>query len=101
MSSSSRSTQPSRGSRRRMSRLSQRVAGVRVPPVRDMERFWDARAREDPYYFVDSRLRYQAPDEEAFWAGGVQALATLLSALRVEIPQGSVALDVGCGLGRL
>jgi SAM-dependent methyltransferase len=66
-----------------------------------MERFWDARAREDPYYFVDSRLRYQAPDEKAFWAGGEEALATLLGVLNMTIRPAKVVLDIGCGLGRL
>lgn len=66
-----------------------------------MEQFWDARAREDAFYFVDSRLRYNAPDEEAFWAGGEAALAALLAGLEVTIPPGKVVLDIGCGLGRL
>lgn len=67
----------------------------------EMEEFWDARAREDAFYFVDSRLRYQAPDEEAFWAGGEEALSTLLGVLEVTIPPRQVVLDIGCGLGRL
>ena len=66
-----------------------------------MEQFWDARAREDAFYFVDSRLRYNAPDEAAFWAGGEAALAALLGGLGVAIPPGKVVLDIGCGLGRL
>src|SRR5579875_2372078 len=66
-----------------------------------MERFWDARAREDAFYFVDSRLRYNATDEKAFWAGGEEALAALLGGLGVTIPPGQVVLDIGCGLGRL
>jgi SAM-dependent methyltransferase len=77
------------------------MAGARLAPVAEMERFWDARAREDPFYFVDSRLTYSAPDEEAFWAGGEQALGALLGGLGVEIPTGGVILDLGCGLGRL
>ena len=35
-----------------------------------MQRFWDARAREDAFYFVDNTLNYRAPDLERFWAGG-------------------------------
>jgi SAM-dependent methyltransferase len=66
-----------------------------------MEQFWDARAREDAYYFVDSRLRYQDPDEAAFWAGGEAALAALLGGLGVTVSPGQVVLDIGCGLGRL
>jgi SAM-dependent methyltransferase len=66
-----------------------------------MEQFWDARAREDAYYFVDSRLRYNAPDAAAFWEGGERALGALLGGLGVSIPPGQVVLDIGCGLGRL
>ena len=66
-----------------------------------MERFWDARAREDPYFFVDSRLEYRSPDEPAFWSGGVQALDHLLAALEADLRPTDVAIDIGCGLGRL
>lgn len=66
-----------------------------------MERFWDARAREDAYWFVDSRLHYGSPDESAFWAGGVEALDRLLGALGAELSPGDVVVDIGCGIGRL
>lgn len=67
----------------------------------DMEQFWDARAREDAFYFVDSRLRYSEPDEASFWAGGEQALDNLLTALDARIAPDATVLDIGCGLGRL
>jgi SAM-dependent methyltransferase len=67
-----------------------------------MERFWDARAREDAYYFVDSRLEYGSPDEQAFWAGGEEALDKLIAAVGApRIDPGDVVVDIGCGLGRL
>jgi SAM-dependent methyltransferase len=66
-----------------------------------MERFWDARAREDPYYFVDSRLSYQSPDERAFWLGGEESLSRLLGALGAPSVQDRVVVDIGCGIGRL
>ncbi len=66
-----------------------------------MERFWNARAREDPYYFVDSRLEYGAPDEDAFWAGGEAAVARLLEVLEARLSPEQVVVDIGCGLGRL
>lgn len=67
-----------------------------------MERFWDARAREDAYYFVDSRLEYGSPDEKAFWAGGVGALDQLLDVVDAPgIEPDAVVVDIGCGLGRL
>jgi ubiquinone/menaquinone biosynthesis C-methylase UbiE len=66
-----------------------------------MQRFWDERAREDAFWFVDSRLEYGAPDEEAFWSGGEEALTRLLEGLAVKIEPGQVVVDIGCGLGRL
>ena len=66
-----------------------------------MERFWDARAREDAFWFVDSRLEYGSPDEAAFWAGGEEALDRLLGALGAQIGPDDTVLDLGCGIGRL
>lgn len=66
-----------------------------------MERFWDARAREDAYWFVDSRLEYGSPDEQAFWAGGEQALDRLLGILETQLAPDDVVIDIGCGIGRL
>src|SRR3954468_14973431 len=66
-----------------------------------MERFWDARAREDALFFVDSRMAYSAPDEEQFWRGGEEALERLLDLCGGEIPPGSTVVDIGCGVGRL
>jgi SAM-dependent methyltransferase len=67
-----------------------------------MERFWDARAREDAYYFVDSRLQYGSPDERAFWAGGEEALEKLVEVVGAPaIEPTATVVDIGCGLGRL
>ena len=66
-----------------------------------MESFWDARAREDPYWFVDTRLEYGNPDEEAFWEGGESAVKQLLDLLGVEIEPHHHVVDLGCGIGRL
>ena len=45
-----------------------------------MGSFWDARARENPAYFVDNTLDYAAPDLDAFWARGPATLDALLAA---------------------
>jgi SAM-dependent methyltransferase len=65
------------------------------------EEFWDARAREQALFFVDNRLDYRRPDAEAFWAGGEEALDTLLSSVGRAVGPGDVVVDVGCGVGRL
>jgi SAM-dependent methyltransferase len=68
----------------------------------DSERFWDERAREDAFYFVDNRLRYKDPDVDAFWDAGERDLDHILELVGAPgIDPGDVALDVGCGVGRL
>lgn len=67
----------------------------------DMGRFWDERAREDAFHFVDSRLAYRNPDVEAFWAGGEDTVAQFLSVLDIEVGREDTVVDIGCGLGRL
>jgi SAM-dependent methyltransferase len=66
-----------------------------------MERFWDARAQEDPFYFVDSRLRYGSPDLERFWADGAADLDRLLAIAGVAVEPDHTVVEVGCGLGRM
>jgi ubiquinone/menaquinone biosynthesis C-methylase UbiE len=67
----------------------------------DMGRFWDARAREDAFYFVDSTGTYGNPDRDRFWADGRRALEAMLNSVDAEVQPGDVVLDLGCGIGRL
>lgn len=66
-----------------------------------MREFWDARAREDPFYFVDNRLRYGQPDLERFWSGGREALETMLGLLGVKLSPADSVVEIGCGVGRI
>jgi SAM-dependent methyltransferase len=66
-----------------------------------MGAFWDDRAREDPFYFVDNSGEYQQADLDRFWAVGEQQLDELLEAVEARIEPGQTVLDVGCGVGRL
>ncbi len=66
-----------------------------------MEDFWDARAREDAFFFVDNRLDYRKPDVERFWEDGRRDLEALLGELDLRVVPGETVIDVGCGLGRL
>src|SRR3712207_6761931 len=66
-----------------------------------MRRFWDERAREDAFHFVDNREPYKAADEERFWREGERDLDTLLSTLDLEVGPEDRVLDLGCGVGRL
>jgi ubiquinone/menaquinone biosynthesis C-methylase UbiE len=67
----------------------------------DMGRFWDARAREDAFYFVDNTGAYRDADVDRFWAEGRRNLETVLAAVDAQVRPGDVALDIGCGVGRL
>lgn len=66
-----------------------------------MRRFWDARARENVYYFINNTLDYRAPDAERFWASGEEVWELLADSLDVRLRPSDMALDVGCGMGRL
>ncbi|HEV2061260.1 MAG TPA: class I SAM-dependent methyltransferase, partial [Solirubrobacteraceae bacterium] len=66
-----------------------------------MRRFWDARAREDAFHFVDNREPYKDADPDRFWREGERDLDTLLSSVDVTVRPEDVVLDLGCGVGRL
>ncbi len=66
-----------------------------------MKAFWDARAREEPYYFIDDRRAYGDPELARFWSEGERDLDRLLSLLGVHIAAGDEVLEIGCGVGRL
>lgn len=67
----------------------------------DLKSYWNARAEENPFYFVDNRLSYSQPDLDRFWAGGVTSLDRILGAVGAELQQGDDVVEVGCGVGRL
>ena len=67
-----------------------------------MREFWDERAREDAFYFVDNRIRYKDPaEEERFWEMGRSDLDKLLGAVDVGLEPEWVVVEIGCGVGRL
>jgi SAM-dependent methyltransferase len=67
----------------------------------DMGRFWDNRAAEDPFYFIDNRLQYRNPDLDRFWSEGERDLAQVLAAVGASISPEDDVLEIGCGVGRL
>ena len=66
-----------------------------------MREYWDARADEDPFFFVDNRREYGARDEAAFWAGGEEAVGTILRILEASIKSTDDVVEIGCGVGRI
>ena len=84
-----------------MKRHTSRSASGRSAARSEMGRFWDQRADEDAFFFVDNRMQYGQPNLERFWAEGERDLDALLSALGASIEPGDQVLEIGCGVGRL
>jgi SAM-dependent methyltransferase len=70
-------------------------------PRNDAKSFWDARAEESALYFVDNRLAYDDPDEQAFWDGAEETVDALLGHLDARVRPTDTVVDIGCGVGRL
>jgi SAM-dependent methyltransferase len=71
--------------------------------VNRTRRFWDERAGEDPYFFVDNRLDYGEPDLDRFWAQAEDDLRMIFDAVGVPVSSlaGADVVEIGCGVGRL
>lgn len=68
---------------------------------RSMRDFWDARAEENAYFFVDNSLSYADPDIERFWAGGEEVVTRMGELLGIRVEPGNEVVEIGCGVGRL
>jgi len=66
----------------------------------EMRRFWNERAHEDAFYFVDTRQRYRRPDLVRFWDGD-ELVRFILSELGLELNPNDRVLEIGCGIGRI
>jgi SAM-dependent methyltransferase len=66
-----------------------------------MRRFWDRRAREDAFFFVDSRREPGDTEVGSFWDEGESDLARLFDLLEVAIKPTDTIVEIGCGVGRL
>jgi SAM-dependent methyltransferase len=77
------------------------MRGIWTGRTERMRRFWDARADEDAFFFVDNRLDYRNPDLERFWEAGERDLWSLLGAVGAGVGPSDVVVEIGCGVGRL
>ena len=66
-----------------------------------MRRFWDRRARENPWFFITNTLDYSDPDLERFWASGEEDLDVLLGKLDAALEPSDHVVEIGCGAGRM
>jgi N-acetylglucosaminyl-diphospho-decaprenol L-rhamnosyltransferase len=66
----------------------------------DMRRFWNERAHEDAFYFVDTRQPYKATEPDRFWEAE-ELVDYVLGGLGVGVGSRDVVVEIGCGLGRI
>ena len=69
--------------------------------VKGMREFWDARARENAAWYVDTSLTYDHPDMERFFETGKQIVADALDDAPVQPEHLGLAIELGSGLGRV
>jgi SAM-dependent methyltransferase len=66
-----------------------------------MRAYWDQAAARNAMYYVDTSLDYDAPDREAFLTAGRTIAAIALDDTKATLPGRSLAVEIGCGLGRI
>lgn len=66
-----------------------------------MRAFWDARARENAAWYVDTSLSYDDPDMARFFETGQRIVDEALLEAPVQPARKDLAVDIGSGLGRI
>jgi ubiquinone/menaquinone biosynthesis C-methylase UbiE len=63
--------------------------------------FWDAKAAENPYWYVSSYGSYDERNLEEFWQAGHRIWRDLREAVGYVPGHDDVVVEIGCGVGRL
>ena len=67
-----------------------------------MKRFWDRKAQEDAFYFVDSRQEYRNTEPGAVLVGAARPGSTTHSSSSdARVGPNDTVVEIGCGVGRL
>jgi len=69
--------------------------------TKGMRDYWDARARENAAWYVDTSLAYDDPDMQRFFATGEVIVAEALDDARADPSGHHLAVEIGSGLGRI
>ena len=63
--------------------------------------FWDAKAAENPYWYVSSYGPYDERNLAEFWQAGHRIWRDLREAIGYVPAHGDLVVEIGCGVGRL
>lgn len=66
-----------------------------------MREYWDERARRNAMWYVDTSLDYGEPDEAQFFDTGRKVVAEALDDAPASPAERHLAVEIGCGLGRI
>jgi len=77
------------------------VAADRPEHAAGMRDYWDARARENAVWYVDTSTDYDSPDLQRFLADGRQIVATALGESKAQPTGHGLAVEIGSGVGRV
>lgn len=66
-----------------------------------MRAYWDAAARRNAMFYVDTSLDFDRPDPERFAETGRRIAAIALDQSPVAPPDRTLAVEIGSGLGRI
>jgi SAM-dependent methyltransferase len=66
-----------------------------------MRRYWDERARDNAAFYVDTTMDYDRPDMERFFRTGREVVREALDDAPVRPARTGLAVEIGCGLGRV
>jgi SAM-dependent methyltransferase len=66
-----------------------------------MRAYWDEGARRNAVWYVDTSLDYDEPDLERFFETGRVIVGQALDDAPVHPPGRGLAVEIGCGLGRI
>jgi SAM-dependent methyltransferase len=66
-----------------------------------MRAYWDEGARRNAVWYVDTSLDYDEPDLERFFETGKVIVDEALDAAPVQPAGRGLAVEIGCGLGRI
>ena len=66
-----------------------------------MRRFWDRRAQENAWFFINNTLSYADPDLDKFWASGERDVDLVLGTVGAELESSDHIVEIGCGAGRM
>jgi SAM-dependent methyltransferase len=66
-----------------------------------MREYWEERARLNAAFYVDTSMDFDEPDMDRFLATGQRIVEIALDEAPVKPAGHEVALEIGCGLGRI